>query len=344
MVTDTPNLKMPYIAASQAQKHVTHNEALRVLDAVVQLSVIDRDLSTPPTTPADGDRYIVGPSATGAWATHDGEIAAWQDNSWIFHAPKEGWISWIDDENVALGYDGTVWAGIVTGASVNPTSLVGVNATADATNRLSVVSPATLFNHDGNGHQLKINKNTAADTASILYQSGFGGRAEIGLVGDDDFTFKVSPDGSTFFSGLVIDKDTGIVTQPNKPQFMVDGGALPTATSGTFNLGQGKTPSLDIGNHFDAVAGEFVTPIQGNYFFEAQMISSGLTTHNLQILFAKNSVSVGIRTLNYLNVFTTSSNMLRIALAKNDRIAAQVVFANSASSGVWGSSFSGGLA
>ncbi len=343
-MTDTPNLKMPYIAASQAQKHVTHNEALRVLDAVVQLSVIDRDLSAPPATPADGDRYIVGPSATGAWATRDGEIAAWQDNSWIFHAPKEGWISWIDDENVALGYDGSVWAGIITGASVNPTPLVGVNATADTTNRLSVASPATLFNHDGNGHQVKINKNTAADTASILYQTAFGGRAEIGLVGDDDFTFKVSPDGTNFFSGLVIDKDTGIVTQPNKPQFMVDGGGLATATSGTFNIGAGETPSLDIGDNFDSVAGEFIAPIQGTYIFEAQMTSNGLTTHNLQTVFVKNGVATGVRTLNYFNVFTTSPNKLRIALVKNDRIAAQVIFANGASSGVWGTSFSGGLA
>ena len=38
----TPNLKLPYIMPSQAQKHVTHNEALRFLDAVVHLSVKSR--------------------------------------------------------------------------------------------------------------------------------------------------------------------------------------------------------------------------------------------------------------------------------------------------------------
>ena len=64
---DTPNLGLPYIMAAQSQKHVTHNEAIRALDAIVQLSVLDRDLSTPPTTPADGARYIVASSPTGAW-------------------------------------------------------------------------------------------------------------------------------------------------------------------------------------------------------------------------------------------------------------------------------------
>ena len=54
---ETPNLRLPYIMAAQSQKHVTHNEAIRALDAVVQLSVLDRDLSTPPGSPADGARY-----------------------------------------------------------------------------------------------------------------------------------------------------------------------------------------------------------------------------------------------------------------------------------------------
>ena len=47
----TTHLLLPYILASQAQKHVTHNEALRLLDAMVQLSVLDRDLAAPPASP-----------------------------------------------------------------------------------------------------------------------------------------------------------------------------------------------------------------------------------------------------------------------------------------------------
>ena len=211
---DTPNLKLPYIMAAQAQKHVTHNEAIRELDAIVQLAVLDRDLSAPPVSPNDGDRYIVASSGTGAWAGKDGQIAAWQDNVWMFYAPLEGWLAWIADEDIVLGYNGTAWGPVATGSSVNPTPLVGINATADATNRLSVSSPASLFNHEGNGHQQKINKNAAADTASQLYQTGFSGRAEIGLTGDDDFHFKVSPDGSAWKDAIQIDRSTGVVTMP----------------------------------------------------------------------------------------------------------------------------------
>lgn len=69
---ETTNHLLPYILAAQAQKHVTHNEALRTLDALVQLAVVDRDLDTPPAAPDEGARYIVGASPTGEWAGHQG--------------------------------------------------------------------------------------------------------------------------------------------------------------------------------------------------------------------------------------------------------------------------------
>ena len=68
----TDNLGLPYLAAAQAQKHVTHNEALRALDALVHLMVLDKDLSAPPGSPTAGDRYIVGAGPTGAWSGQAG--------------------------------------------------------------------------------------------------------------------------------------------------------------------------------------------------------------------------------------------------------------------------------
>src|SRR4051794_37605135 len=61
---DTAHLLLPYLLASQAQKHVTHNEALRLLDAMVQLAVLDQARTAPPGSPADGDRHIVAWGAT----------------------------------------------------------------------------------------------------------------------------------------------------------------------------------------------------------------------------------------------------------------------------------------
>jgi hypothetical protein len=109
MTDTTANLGLPVIAAAQAQKHVTHNEALRLLDTLVQLAVLDRDLSAPPGSPNDGERWIVGPSPTGAWAGHAGDIAAWQDDAWQFAVPKKGWIAHIEDENARLAWDGSQW-------------------------------------------------------------------------------------------------------------------------------------------------------------------------------------------------------------------------------------------
>ena len=151
---ETQRLKLPLILAAQAQKHVTHNEALRALDCIVQLSVLDRDLTAPPSTPAEGDRYIVATSPTGTWTGHGGDVAAWQSGAWGFYAPQLGWIAWVADEDSLLAWDGASW--VVAGGGVNPTPLVGVNATADSTNRLSIKSAASLFDNDGNGSPVSV--------------------------------------------------------------------------------------------------------------------------------------------------------------------------------------------
>jgi hypothetical protein len=52
--------------------------------------------------------------------------------------------------------------------------------------------------------QAKLNKQSGPDTASIVFQTNWSGRAEIGCIGDDDFRFKVSPDGATFHTGLTL--------------------------------------------------------------------------------------------------------------------------------------------
>ena len=90
----TTHLLLPYILAAQAQKHVTHNEALRILDGLVQLSVLDRDLAAPPASPADGDRYIVASGATGDWAGWDMNVALWTDGTWLRLPPRTGWRAW----------------------------------------------------------------------------------------------------------------------------------------------------------------------------------------------------------------------------------------------------------
>jgi Protein of unknown function (DUF2793) len=214
-MSDTPLMALPLLEAAQAQKHVTHNEALLALDALLHLAVISRVISTPPATPADGDRYLVAAGASGEWLGHVGQIAYREAGSWRFAVVKTGWRLWVASENLLLVYDGTTWRDVQGAPSLQNVPLIGVNTTADATNKLAVSSPSVLFNHAGNDQRLKINKNAAGDTASLVFQDGFSGRAEIGLTGDDDFHVKVSADGSTFFESLWISRASGVVTAKN---------------------------------------------------------------------------------------------------------------------------------
>ncbi len=109
MSETTSNLSLPYILSAQAQKHVTHNEALKTLDAVVQLSVVSRSLKTPPAQPTDGERYIVGRGALDGWAGQDSNLAAYQDDVWTFYPAKAGWTAWIEEENQIVISNGSSW-------------------------------------------------------------------------------------------------------------------------------------------------------------------------------------------------------------------------------------------
>ena len=238
-MTTTSHLLLSLIQQNQAQKEVTANEAFVALDALLNTGVIDKDLATPPSSPSDGDVYIVAASGTGDWSGKDGQVA-WYQDSWRFVVPNEGLALWVNDEDKPYVYDGSAWVvaaatsldelsdvaisgatsnevlqyngtNFVNTANVDNLARLGVNTTADATNKLAVISDAVLFDTDTGDCQIKVNKTADTDTASYVFQTNFSGRAEFGTVGDDDFQLKVSPDGAVFYQAFVVDKDTGDV-------------------------------------------------------------------------------------------------------------------------------------
>lgn len=215
-MSTTPNLDLPYILPSQAQKHVTHNEAIRRLDAVVQIAIRSRELAVPPAAPDDGARYIIAAPASGAWTGHEGDIAAFQDGAWAFLAPRDGWLAWIENEGALLVRHDSGW---IAPVALNPAPRLGVNAVAAGPNRVAVKSDAVLFSHDdmtpGSGDiRQVINKAAPSATASLVYQSNWSARAETGLAGDDDYRIKVSPDGATWIEALVVARGNGAVSVP----------------------------------------------------------------------------------------------------------------------------------
>jgi len=90
MTDITERLGLPLIAAGQAQKDMTHNEALTLLDLAVQASVVAADVSHPPATPLSGQCWVVGPAPSGAWTGQAGAIAGWTAGGWRFVAPRAG--------------------------------------------------------------------------------------------------------------------------------------------------------------------------------------------------------------------------------------------------------------
>ncbi len=216
MSENSHHLQMPYIMPSQAQKHVTHNEALRMLDAIVQLSVDGTSLSEPPSSPVEGERHIIATGATGDWSGKDNQIAAFIDGAWMYFAPQEGWLAWDKSADKLLAFGNSAW-GAVGGGGGNASdqmAFLGINGVATQSERLVVQSESILFNHDGDSHRLKLNKAAAADTASLLFQTGFEGRAEFGLPGNDEFAVKVSSDGAEWHDAMRIDNATGEISFP----------------------------------------------------------------------------------------------------------------------------------
>ncbi|SHF15352.1 Protein of unknown function [Ruegeria intermedia] len=273
----TTHLLLPYILAAQAQKHVTHNEALRILDGLVQLSVLDRDLATPPASPADGDRYIVASGASGDWAGWDLNVALWTDGAWLRLPPRIGWRAWVEDEGLLLVHDGAGWVGTTPDALQNM-ALLGLGTTADASNPFSAKLNAALWTarpkaEGGTGNLFyTMNKEAAGDDLGLSLQTGFTTKALLGLFGSDGFRLAVSTDGSTFFDGFIVDNTSGIVDQPRLPRFKAYTNydnyvAVDTWTK----IGINNTDYNDQGA-FDAGNNRFVAPVAGTYLFGATLL------------------------------------------------------------------------
>jgi hypothetical protein len=131
----TARLALPLLQAGQAQKEMTHNEALARLDLAVQARVETMGLNDPPADPAAGGCWIVGPAPTGAWAGNAGVLAGWTADGWRFVAPIEGMEAWVADQAVRARYGGGAWqAGELAGKQllIDGVKVIGVQESAIA--------------------------------------------------------------------------------------------------------------------------------------------------------------------------------------------------------------------
>jgi Protein of unknown function (DUF2793) len=115
MTETSDRLHLPLLAAGQAQKELTHNEALALLDVLVQPVVQSVAPATIPVSPVIGQSWIIGASPTGAWAGQSGKLATWTSGGWRFVAPIEGMRVWsVTDSAFARSETGLWTLGIET--------------------------------------------------------------------------------------------------------------------------------------------------------------------------------------------------------------------------------------
>lgn len=108
-MSSTANLGLPLLQPSQAQKHVTVNEAIARLDGLCQTNLVSITTATPPLAAADGVIYGVPVGATDAWAGRDGDVAIFSNGGWVFVTPGGGWRAYISDAEAYALHDGTEW-------------------------------------------------------------------------------------------------------------------------------------------------------------------------------------------------------------------------------------------
>jgi len=134
-MSETPRFALPFILVNQAQKEVTHNEALLSLDGLLHPLVESADLIDPPGAPAEGEAWIVPGGATAAWSGQDNSLAQWAGGAWRFHAPVDGMRVWIRDQSVPARFEAGAWVmGELRGNAllIGGTQVVGPQAAAIA--------------------------------------------------------------------------------------------------------------------------------------------------------------------------------------------------------------------
>jgi hypothetical protein len=149
----------------------TYFDQLRLLlqgiDALVFANVINATTVVPPTSPNNGDAYLLVSSPSGVWTGNQNAIAVWDTQvtnsgtntrtpAWVFYAPNPGWIVW----NVAtagfLGWTGSAWSASPFGGganfpvNTNITSMTGLTvASGDAVTVGITTSSGNGINFNG---------------------------------------------------------------------------------------------------------------------------------------------------------------------------------------------------
>ncbi|AIQ43832.1 DUF2793 domain-containing protein [Paenibacillus sp. FSL R7-0312] len=160
-----------------------------------QASVKDQNLSAPPASPVEGERYIIPAGATGVWAGKTNQVAEYQSAVWVYYVPVVGWTAYVDDEQKIYSWNGTAWvrtggalqtitagSGLTGGGQADAVTLNvgagnGITVSADAI----AVTAGKGITVDAAGVAANV------DGSSIVYDAGNGNRLTVGSIDGGTF-------------------------------------------------------------------------------------------------------------------------------------------------------------
>ena len=327
MPDTTDTLSLPYIMPAQAQKHVTHNEALRGLDALVQMTVLGTSEQTPPGAPQPGDSHIVASGGQSEWAGHDTEIAVFDGTAWVFYPPRIGWRCWNANAKQYLVFDGADWHEITPSALQDMTLLgLGTSATAQTPfqARLNQALWTAVNEADGgNGSMVAtLNKEGATDDLGLVFQTNYATRALLGLFGSDSLRLSVTDDGINFRDVMTMDHVSGRPSLPNLPRFKAFTNYDNFVAEDVWTTIGINTVEYNDQNVFDPATNQFVAPADGTYMLggvlmykthtsstvrsRSRLLQNGVTEIN-GAFHENNSAHVSMRTTTKLQTLVSLS-------------------------------------
>jgi hypothetical protein len=232
MSDTTTRLFLPYILAAQAQKHVTHNEALRRLDGLINLTVEDRTRTAPPANPDEGQAHLVASGGSGFWDGWAGDVAIRADGAWLRLPAQPGWRLWVINEGVLLVRAGAGWIPLDTAMGlVSRGANVALAAGAMGSRTSLGVQEATVTGLSG-----------AAVTTSLILPAnalilGVTARVTTAITGATGVSIGIAGEPDMFGAGYAADAGTDAVGVIGPRVIPTATPVLVTAEGGSFTGG-----------------------------------------------------------------------------------------------------------
>lgn len=312
MSTST-NLTLPFLTLGQAQKHVTVNESLLRLDALVQLAVVSATTSAQPGSPTDGQVYILPSGKTGAdWgAMANYALAYYRDGAWEQISPREGFLAFVKDTDLLQVYSGSAWinAGrerltanrtyyVRTDGSDANTGLSNTAGGAFLTLQKAVDSASAI---DAGTYDVTVQVGSGAYTGAVVLKSCVGSGV-----------FKLTGDTTTPANVVISTTSADAVSTAPGARWSIEGFKLQTTTSG-YGV-QVAYGALTISGkmEFGACANNHVLVANARLDINADYTINGAAQQHLRVLAAGYARSVGRTvTLSGTLAFTTFASAAR---------------------------------